>query len=43
LIFLGKEHSRINDQDFSVMFKDRHVAADIAQPAEGDNSGRALF
>ena len=37
---LGKEHSAVQDQQAAVKLEDGHVATDLAEPAQGQNSDR---
>lgn len=37
LLFRGKEHTAVDDEHFPLVFEDGHVAADLTQPAQGDD------
>jgi len=37
LVLFGEQHPAVNDQQPSCVLEDRHVAADLAQPAQGHN------
>ena len=42
VVLLGEEHPAVDDQQAAVVLEDGHVAADLAEPAEGDHPQPAL-
>ena len=42
LVVLGEEHPAVDDEQPAVVLEDRHVAADLAETAEGDDAQAAL-
>lgn len=42
LLLLGEEHSAVDDQQTAAVLEDRHVAADLAEAAEGRDPQAAL-
>src|SRR5699024_5371520 len=42
LRILGEEHAAVDDQQFAAVLEDRHVATDLADPAERDDPQAVL-
>ena len=42
LVVLGEEHAAVDDEQPAGVLEDRHVAADLAEPAERDDAQAAL-
>ena len=38
LVLLGEQHPAVDDQQLARVLEDGHVAADLAEPAEGDDA-----
>ena len=43
LVLLGEEHAAVDDEDLAVDLEARHVAADLAEAADGDDAERPGF
>ena len=42
LVLLGEQHAAVDDQQLAGVLEDRHVAADLAEAAEGDHAQAAV-
>ena len=42
LVLLGEEHAAVDDQQLAGVLEDGHVAADLAEAAQGDDAQAAL-
>ena len=38
LVLLGEQHAAVDDEELAAVLEDRHVAADLAEPAERDDA-----
>ena len=43
LVLLGEEHAAVDDEELALVLEDGHVAADLAETAEGEDAQGALF